>query len=537
MEWFRKSAFYLGIFSIGMLFTCNYTQAQNWPIIYGDNIHALIQDLHETYDKGFCLTAFTYDNQGVNKYGWIIKTDLNGNILWDKKFGVGNDRNWFSNSFQTNDNGLVISGITNKYGEGDYDPLFIKTNSCGEIEWCKVFICPDINFGTDVIQTDDGSYIGLLTYYGEGETYARISLVKMDQSGEPVWIQPLAQEDTLIYNEEGHSLYLTSDTNYLISGHAYHPGKHPFWIKIDTVGIQIWDLFWNGLVGQAHQVIEIDTGKFYSTGWGIGAGHPQSPVLMTFDYDGNPVDMHFLLGDTITQGSATGIDYLNDTNLIIGIAWRSTSSPPQDFSEIFITDTLGNILIRRLLLSEYNSPNVIIHTSDNKIIVAGNYVTDSNWDIYLWKLNSDLEDDTLYTQPLAYDSLCPYEIQSDTIDLDCGVFVNIDELPTKEEYESSIKFSPNPAKDWVVLTLPDVLASGDVELVVYDLFGKEARRCGGGEAWGHGSGEAGKQGSREVEPVNRMISLDISGFATGMYVAVVKDRKGKRYTGKFLVSR
>ena len=49
----------------------------------------------------------------------------------------------------------------------------------------------------------------------------------------------------------------------------------------------------------------------------------------------------------------------------------------------------------------------IIVTSDNKIIVCGNYVVDGNWDIYLWKMNSNLEDDTLYTQPITYDSLCP----------------------------------------------------------------------------------------------------------------------------------
>jgi len=202
MDWFRKKLFQQSILSIGILFLCNFTHAQYWPRIYGDDFHSLISDINETYDRGFYLTAFTYSNQGANKYGWVIKIDINGNILWDKKFGVGNDRNWFSNSFQTLDNGLIISGITNKYSSGDYDPLFIKTNVCGEVEWCRVLACPNQNFGTDVIQTVDGSYIGLLTYYGQGETYARISLVKMDQAREPLWIQRLAQEDSLITNEE-----------------------------------------------------------------------------------------------------------------------------------------------------------------------------------------------------------------------------------------------------------------------------------------------------------------------------------------------
>ena len=81
MGWIRKRALHLVIFSFGMLFTCHFIQAQGWPRIYGDNFHSLINDLCESYDKGFYLTAFTYNNQGVNKYGWIIKTDINGNIL------------------------------------------------------------------------------------------------------------------------------------------------------------------------------------------------------------------------------------------------------------------------------------------------------------------------------------------------------------------------------------------------------------------------------------------------------------------------
>ncbi|HNQ82462.1 MAG TPA: hypothetical protein PKM34_02395 [Bacteroidales bacterium] len=148
------------------------------------------------------------------------------------------------------------------------------------------------------------------------------------------------------------------------------------------------------------------------------------------------------------------------------------------------------------------------------------------FDIYLWKMNTNLEDDTLYTQSMTYDSLCPYEIQSDTMDLDCDLFVNIDELPTKEEYESTVKISPNPAEDWVALTLPDIVASEKVEIAVYDVFGREV------ETGRRGDKEMGRQG--EV-PVNRMVVLDVSGYPPGMYVVVVTDRKERRYSGKMVI--
>ncbi|HPI86906.1 MAG TPA: T9SS type A sorting domain-containing protein, partial [Bacteroidales bacterium] len=76
----------------------------------------------------------------------------------------------------------------------------------------------------------------------------------------------------------------------------------------------------------------------------------------------------------------------------------------------------------------------------------------------------------------------------------------------------------HPASDWVVLTLPDVVAPGAVEVQVYDVFGREA--------WG--------QGGVEKMPVNRMVLLDVLGYPAGIYVVVVTDKKGRRYTGKIV---
>jgi hypothetical protein len=509
--------------------------SQIWPKIYGDNFQAYVKKVFEDYDKGIVIGGDILANANKFKYAWIIKTDINGNELWDKKIGNGIDQNFMTSCAKTPDLGLIASGLTT-IEDPQFDPFFFKLNTCGEIEWCKILLSQGYNFASDIIAIEDG-YIGMLALYRSDSLYARICLVKLDSEGDPQWIQYLAQEDTLINNEEAYFLYLTSDSNYLISGHAFHPGYHPFWIMTDTAGIQIWDLFWGGLVGQAHRLIEKDPGIFFSTCWGIGSTGPQSPVLLKFDDDGNPIDNYFLMGDTIGAGSATEIAEINDTCFAIGVVWETPTFPAEEHSEIFLTDTLGNVSSRRLLLNESQEVTDIIKTFDNKIIVIGQYVVDNNWDIYMWKMNTDLEDDTLYTQPLTYDSLCPYEIQSDTVDFDCGVFVNIDELPTKEEYESSIKISPNPTRDWVVLTLPDVLAEGEVELVVYDIFGREAWMQGSVEAGRHGSKEEGKRGRGEVIPVNRTITLNIIGYSPGMYIAVIKDQKGRRYSGKFVVIR
>jgi hypothetical protein len=518
-------------------------RSQNWPKVFGDNLQALGYDIKEDYDNGFLIGGATLKNSSQFKFGFLIKTDINGNQLWDKKFGNYQVENFFTDFDTTDDHGLILCGATD---QEDYarDPLFVKLNPCGEIEWCKIFLSVEMNYATGVIQLPDGQFLGMLTYYGGDSQHIRISLVKMDVSGEPIWIKHLAQQDT-VANEEGRYLDLTPDGNYLVSGSCFSPSLKPYFIKTDTAGEELWNLKWPvGAGGFAGRSAFAPKGVIYN------ASHlkfflnlPKVPYLLKLNNSGEFIDQYPLMGDTIYNGGAVSLLLYNDTTIFVGTTWIKSPSSFDGYCDILKIDTMGNHYMQRRLLDEEYPPSCIIRTYDGKIVVIGYFYVDTNWDIYMWKMNENLEDDTLYTQSFVYDSLCPYEIQSDTVLLDCGLFVNIDEIPTQEKYESTIKISPNPARDWIVLTLPDVLAEGKVELSVYDVFGRKAGKQGSREAGRHGGGGAGERGSGEegkrgsVLPSNRIIFLDVSTYSSGMYIAVVKDQKGRRYTGKFVVGR
>jgi len=511
----KRANKYLLTLIFSLIFPFCQLTAQDWPKIYGNNFHAYVNRLFEDYDKGYLIGGSVLANANTFRYAWIKKTDINGNEIWNKKFGNSVDQFYLNSCFKTANEGLIICGGTT-VEDPLLDPIFFKLNSCSEPEWCKILLSEDYNVATDVISIKDG-YIGILKYYGEGLFYARISLIKMDLSGEPLWIQQLAQEDTLIYNEEAYHLIETFDSSYLASGHCFYPGLKPFWIKTDTAGNQIWDIKWQGGIGGADEVIQMKSGFFFSAGGFASTGYAMTPSIFKFDNNGYPIYQQYLLGDTLIGGGAEPIISFNDSLLLTGIQWRISPNVDDGFSEILLTDTLGIIINRRVLLHENHPPSSIILSHDNKILVAGDYVVDNNWDIYLWKMNADLEDDTLYTQPLTYDSLCPYQILSDTVDLDCSLFVNIEDIPTREKYESTIKISPNPAKDWIMLSLPDNVSSGTIELAVYNIFGQEVLK-------------------REVIPVNRMISLNISSLSSGLYIAVSKDQRKRMLKGKFIKS-
>jgi len=434
-----------------------------------------------------------------------------------KKFGEESYENYFLDFDKTADQGLIISGATAQQ-DIEIDPLFVKLDPCGEIEWCKILLSNGFNTAKGVVTLPNGEFLGMLQYYGGDAQHIRISLVKMDSGGEPIWIKHLAQEDTTTFNEEGNKLYLTPDSNIIVCGRCQGGGMKPFWIKTDTAGSELWELKWQGGSGNANNMTFASSGMYYSSSFFTLPGQHNLPTIFKFKDDGTPIDQFQLMGDTIEGGGAGPMHFYIDSTITTVLGWTNDPLGSDGYTDIWITDTLGNLFSRRQLIAEPLIQAQSEITFDNKILVSSTVYVDGNWDIYLWKMNADLQDDSIYTQPITYDSLCPHQILSDTVDLNCSLFVNIDEIPTKEEYESMIKISPNPGRDWIMLTLPDVVSSGSLELAIYNIFGQEVMKS-------------------SVNPQNRSISLNVSNLPLGFYLAVCRDAKRKGFKGKFIVAR
>ena len=109
---------------------------QDWIRYFGYGSQPHSSYCIEHYDKGYLLTG----DINSYKYGWLIKTDINGNELWDIKIGDGNNQTSLSNVELTFDMGLIISGTTSIYNYTHSDPFIMKLNNCGGLEWCKALV-------------------------------------------------------------------------------------------------------------------------------------------------------------------------------------------------------------------------------------------------------------------------------------------------------------------------------------------------------------------------------------------------------------
>ena len=131
--------------------------------------------LIESHDGGFVIAGFT--ESGL-KHAYLLKITGDGEVVWEKTFG-GVDNEISYSVKATPDNGYIMAG----------DAYMIKTDDNGNLEWDKDIRQLDYIYSIDI--TSDGGYIatGVYSIYGE--------LVKLDTNGDVSWekmpdIRPLS---------------------------------------------------------------------------------------------------------------------------------------------------------------------------------------------------------------------------------------------------------------------------------------------------------------------------------------------------------
>lgn len=496
------------LLTIFLFCSVQFAHAQNeWIKIYGDDRHNVVREIIETYDGGYLLGGHTkYTSNQNMKQGLLIKTDINGVVLWEKTIGtesdIGTDGTFVSQTF---DGGYILSSATSKYGS--IDVMLMKLNACGEKEWNKIFVNnAQPQFPAEVVQMPDSSYLVMLSYWGNDLANERIWLFKVSPNGDIIWQKVYANWTPGTNTEEGYHLIKGCNNEYLITGdyYQYNPGEdtnhrwvRPMFIKIDSLGNEVWHLLW-GVEEYYYGVAGMSKFNFSGNIYGVGTNDSENPpgyqgALFKLDADGNQL-LQKNIPDSTMKGIATTISIMQDTALFIGTSWADWED--NKHTTVYKTDTLGNILAQKELLQEPNTFTSSIVTHDNKYLVTGNFVGGGNWDIYLWKFNHDLEYDSIYAQPRVYDSLCTYPIVSDTIDLDTTT-VNLPEL-YKQMHHMQVR--PNPAMNKLHFTLGDLVNGTEIRL--YNTSGNKVKTL------------------NLVSGV-KAYTMDISTLPPGLYVAVL----------------
>jgi hypothetical protein len=191
-----------------------------WAKTYGETGGDYASSVQQTSDDGYIVAGSMSDV-------FLIKTDANGNIIWAKTYG-GTSWDYAYSVQQTSDGGYIVAGVTYSFGAGSWDIFLIKTDANGNVVWAKTYGGTSWDYAYSVQQTSDGGYIvaGWTDSFGAG--YADIFLIKTNANGNISWAKTYGGTG----GDYASSVQQTSDGGYIVAGSM----NDVFLIKTDANG-------------------------------------------------------------------------------------------------------------------------------------------------------------------------------------------------------------------------------------------------------------------------------------------------------------
>ncbi|WP_072956916.1 T9SS type A sorting domain-containing protein [Chryseobacterium arachidis] len=234
-----------------------------WSKSLGGTSDDMFKDLKQTPDGGYILAADSWSNDGdiVNGHHgttyfsnmWIVKTDANGDIQWQKSLGGSNDE--ISNSVElTPDGGFIFAGEGNS-GDGDVsfhfgptapfpspDYWVVKTDGFGNIQWEKSFGGTNSDMAMSAKSTSDGGYLiaghtgstdgQIVERFGANFNYDYWTL-KLNGSGDIIWQKTLGGQ---------HDDYITDiysiNNGYVAVGRSSSNSQNTFDLLLYQLGTE-----------------------------------------------------------------------------------------------------------------------------------------------------------------------------------------------------------------------------------------------------------------------------------------------------------
>jgi len=504
-----------------------FTQPQlEWSKPYGGSEFDHFYAFRQTTDGGYIAAGLSYSVGGevTNQLGegdfWIIKTDADGEVIWQKFYG-GTKTDIPYAIQQTTDGGYVVAGQSASNDgalsdpQGAEDCWVVKLDTEGNLQWEQSFGGNGFDTARYVEETEDGGYI-LVGWTASVTCDITVSqgttdylVVKLNASGETEWKKTYGGSGY----DEAYALRQTADGGYIVIGSGSSGGQisaphgnEDYWIvKLDTSGNIQWEKSLGGTNRDSGRMIETtNDGGYIASGYTtsndgqVSFHHGSSDIWVVKINETGLIEWQRALGGASSEYAlGTGIKQTSDGGYIVSGATGSIDGDvmgnhgmmiPANFGLqdgwIVKLSTLGEVQWQRPLGgSNYDTIYSVSETADGGYALAGGSPSDDSdlpfnygdYDGWILKFSSTTNTKTLL--PLS-----PF-------------FVSI---------------FPNPTSGFLHLTLPEEVNAAHATLT-------------------HADGTI-----LYSQPLGNAGYLDISDLPTGVYSLIVTDSEGGKYCGKIV---
>jgi gliding motility-associated-like protein len=347
---------------------------------------------------GFEVSEGDFDTVLPNGDYWLLKTDKDGNVLWDRRIGgLAQDRLW--SAFQTADGGFLLGGESRSdigmdrtwANRGEKDFWVVKVDANGNKEWDRAYGGTGIDELRKILPLPNGQF-WLAGHSNSPASFEKSTnavngsldfwAVKIDENGQPLADFSIGG-DAL---DEMYDAILTPDGNILMAGPSQSPtgfgktapfyGVNDMWlVKISPNGQVRWDASFGGNGQDVCQRL-----KMTSDGNYLALGQSTSDKM-----SGNKTADHF-------GGDDAWFVKFSDTGTGVEMIWdKAFGGISADFGFDVAETGLGNLMLFGQSTSPPSLPG-----KDSPLIGANDFwciFSDANGD-RIWEetLGGDLDD-------------------------------------------------------------------------------------------------------------------------------------------------
>ncbi|MCF8365746.1 MAG: DJ-1/PfpI family protein [Bacteroidales bacterium] len=183
----------------------------------------------EMNDGSYLVVGETGSVGAGKKDVYLLKIDTQGEVVWQRTFG---DEDYQSGRdvIETSEGNILIVGSSDIHGDDFLNIYLIKTDLDGNLIWEKQYACPldFYEYGISVIETLEGSYLISSTVNDAQTRENDAYLLMLDQDGTELWSDTFggSRSDRLL------SLTQTNDQCFILAGqtNSWGAGEYDMWI-------------------------------------------------------------------------------------------------------------------------------------------------------------------------------------------------------------------------------------------------------------------------------------------------------------------
>ena len=189
-------------------------------------------------DSSYVVTGSS-SSWGESSQAFLLKIDTVGNYLWSQSYG-GPESEAGKRVLYNADLGFYIAGFSNSFGSGDFDAYLVKTDLNGNKLWEKTYGKPSnwerIN---DAIWTKDSTILMVGEVQGTNSTASDILIIHADKNGDTLWTKTFGS----IGEDRANTIISVQDSLFMIGGEMFIPDSNlvkGFILKMNSAGDIIW---------------------------------------------------------------------------------------------------------------------------------------------------------------------------------------------------------------------------------------------------------------------------------------------------------